>query len=121
VTAAEKIADQERRLEVAREFYRKNQAEIATLKKVLDEVASLCMNAEFKSSVDHPVIPVVLEVLDDAHRAVTFANKYRQWCKFVMEAAERSEYSHLLGDPTWEVVLSGIEADMASEGEPAPF
>lgn len=122
MTTEQQLADANRRLETARDYYRRNQAEIANLKAVIGEVASVVMTGERGANApDHPAIEAVVDHLGDFNRSHTLANKYRQWCRMTLQASQRAEFSHLLNDGAWEVLLSGIEADLANEDEQPPF
>lgn len=112
----EKIIDLENRLVKARKFYIENQKLIERQTKIIDDVIYLCDgDGEREVQSQHHALDVVREVLHDGHKAATLAGKYRQWCRFILKAAQRPEWSHLLNDPTWELLLGGIEADLEAE------
>ena len=118
MTPAEKIADLEGRLIKAREFYVKNQREIADLKQALDDIAYVTMGEGERETVSqHPALESVKEAILDGHHAVSIAGTFRQWCRLVIQAASKPEFSHLLSDSAWEAVLTGIEADLDAEAQ----
>lgn len=121
MTLQEQLADANRRLDLARQYYTKNQNEIKHLNLVIDEIVGGLVSGEFTRNLQHPAIEEAERAVGEMHRLHTIANKYRQWCRLTLSAAQRPEHSHLLNDTTWEVILSGMEADLENEDKQPPF